>query len=366
MLAPHDSALELAGTAVPDADDLVRAAVRWHFDPATGSPFWLRRAATLDFDPLVEVRTVADLARFPNVVNELRDVPVRDLVPRGYGDRPGIVGVFESGGTTGSPKRVLLLQDWAERFMAWTCADLDRWEVPSGVDHLVVGPTGPHVLGWMGAELARLRGGVAFHIDFDPRWAKKLFTAGDAGEAGRYADHLIDQAASVLRTQDVAVLIITPPLLERLARDDALVELVNRKVKAFYTAGASMDADTRQLLRTEVFPDVLLHGSYGGTMVLCPTAARVGLPAGSPDVCDPYSPFITFGVVDPTDGQPVPYGERGQVVMNHVSRSMFLPNNAERDLAVRWPGPPGQFGDSVADVAPMPEFEGAAVVEGVY
>jgi hypothetical protein len=90
------------------------------------------------------------------------------------------------------------------------------------------------------------------------------------------------------------VLVITPPLLERLVGDDELVALVNRTVTAFYTAGASMDRDTRHLLRTEVFPDVLLHGSYGGTMALCPTASRCGTAGEDLVVCDPYSRTSRF------------------------------------------------------------------------
>lgn len=261
---------------------------------------------------------------------------------------------------------MVLLADWRDRFLEWTSADLDRCGVPRGVDYLVVGPTGPHALGWLGGELARRRGGLAFHVDFDPRWAKKLVAAGDVAEANRYSDHLIEQARSVLLSQDIGVLVITPPLLERMTRDDDLVELMNRKLAAFYTAGASADPDTRHLLRTEIFPDVALHGSYGGTMALCPTATRVGTPVDDPVICDPFSPYVTLAVVDPDTRLPVPYGERGQVIMHHVSRAMFLPNNAERDLATRVAGRPGQIGDSVSDVAPMPEFDGAAVVEGVY
>jgi hypothetical protein len=62
----------------------------------------------------------------------------------------------------------------------------------------------------------------------------------------------------------------------------------------------------------------------------------------------------------------VPYGERGQVVMNHISKGMFIPNNLERDTAVRLEGPPGQIGDSVAEVAPVATFDGEPVIEGVY
>jgi hypothetical protein len=34
-----------------------------------GSPDWLRRAQALGFDPLTEVKTVDDLALFPNIVD---------------------------------------------------------------------------------------------------------------------------------------------------------------------------------------------------------------------------------------------------------------------------------------------------------
>ena len=36
-------------------DAHVRETVAWHFDPATGSPFWLERAKSFDFDPVKDV-----------------------------------------------------------------------------------------------------------------------------------------------------------------------------------------------------------------------------------------------------------------------------------------------------------------------
>ena len=75
---------------------------------------------------------------------------------------------------------------------------------------------------------------------------------------------------------------------------------------------------------------------------------------------------MVFWVVDPDTGETVPYGERGQVVMNHISKGMFIPNNLERDSAIRLAGPEGQIGDSVTEVKPVETFEGEAVIEGVY
>src|ERR1700733_12085148 len=71
--------------APQDADAYPRTAMAGHFGENTGSPFWLDAAKSLDFDPLTDVTTFLDLRRFPNLVDELRRVPVEDLIPRGYG-----------------------------------------------------------------------------------------------------------------------------------------------------------------------------------------------------------------------------------------------------------------------------------------
>lgn len=366
MTVDSDLALDVGDEEDVDGMEVVRAAIRWHFDPKTGSPFWLERAKSFDFDPRSDVRSFEDLTLFPNIVDELRHVTVRDFIPRGYGDQVSIAGVFESGGTTGIPKRVPLLSDWEDRYLSWVSRRLDERGFPRGLNFLVLTPTGPHVIGQFVAELTRRRGGIPFHIDLDPRWVKKCISAGDADQATKYAEHIVEQASHLLETQHIGAIFSTPPLLERLARRDDLVDLVNKKVKAIYWGGASMDADTEYLMRTEVFPNVQLHSSYGGTMGMCPTVDRMGLAEDEPRVFDPFSPHVTFSVVDPETRRPVPYGARGQVVMNHVSKSMFIPNNAERDIATRVRPLPGQLGDSVSEVAPFAEFGGEHVIEGVY
>ncbi|MEV4458893.1 phenazine antibiotic biosynthesis protein [Microbispora sp. NPDC049633] len=351
---------------VPEGPEFIEAAMRWHFSPETGSPYWLERAKTLGFDPREDVRTFDDLRRFPNVANELRDVRVEDLIPRGYGPDADVVGVFESGGTTGPPKRVVVLRDWLERLMHRTEQDLRARGYPESGHWLALGPTGPHVFGELVRWQAARRGGIRFTVDMDPRWVKRCIAEGRADEAERYAEHLIDQSAYILETQDVRVLVTTPPLLTRLARRNALVDLINAKIAAISWGGAHMDPDTRYLLRTEVFPGVKLYGTYGSTMILGGLAERVTSPEEDIVVFDTFSPYITFSVVDQETGEVARYGDRGQVVMHHVSKSFLLPNNLERDLATRVAPPPGQMGDSVADVGPLPTFDNEPVIEGVY
>jgi phenylacetate-coenzyme A ligase PaaK-like adenylate-forming protein len=360
------SALELPFDDDPDPDEFVSAAMDWHFSPQTGSPFWLERARSLEFDPRRDVKRFEDLRLFPNVTDELRDVRAEDLIPRGYGPRPEVVGVFESGGTTGSPKRVVFLRDWWDQIVGRLVAKLDEREVPRNANWLALAPSGPHMVGALARAQVAATGGIALAIDMDPRWVKRLIAEGRASEAEAYAEHLVEQAAFVLGTQDIGGLMCTPPLLERLARREDLTDLVRLKVQAIQWTGAHMDADTRFLYRTEVFPDIDLGGLYGSTMILGVAQERLGLGDDDPCVFDAPSPYITFSVVDSETREAVAYGQRGQVVMHHVSKSFLLPNNLERDMATRIEPPEGQVGDSVADVTPVPRFEGQETVEGVY
>ncbi len=352
---------------IPDETDLIEAAMRWHFDPRTGSRFWLDQADTLGFDPREDIHTVDDLARFPNIVDQLRYVPAGDLIPRGYARQDDMVyGVYDSGGTTGPPKHVVFMTDWMERLLVHTDQEMDERDYPRRVDWLALAPSGPHMSGAFVRESVRRRGRLGFTVDLDPRWVKKCIAAGRADQADQYADHIGAQARAVLESQDIGVLITTPPLLERLVRDEELHKLIADRVQVIEWGGAHLDPDTRYLLRTEVFPHNRMVGRYGSTMILASAVERDGLAPDAPCVYDSFSPYATFRVVDPETGEPVPYDSRGRVVMNHVSKSALLPNNLERDEATRIEAPPGQAGDSVADVAPVAVFGDSPVIEGVY
>lgn len=352
-------------------DAFVQEMMDWHFDPTTGSPFWLERAETLDFDPRRDITSYADLRLFPNVTDELRDVPTERLVPKGFGNRPDIAGVIESGGTTGAPKRLPMLREFADRLAAREATVLANAGVSRTAGWLSLFPGGPHgALDQMRRAAQAYGDGIlVFAVDLDPRWVKKQATAGNAAAVDEYTDHIIDQAAFVLASENVEMLRVTPPVLARLVRRDDLVELVRDKIKHIIWGGAHLDADSRYFYRTELFPKTQIIGRYGTTMALgAGGSERPGLDHDDPCVFDPIiAPSVTFSVIDAESGKPVPYGERGQVVVHHLSKSFLLPNNAERDTAVRIAPLNGdQVGDSVADIEPLREFSGARVVEGVY
>lgn len=348
---------------IEDPEAYLRAAMAWHFGDDTGSAFWLRAATRLDFDPLTDIKTFEDLRLFPNLVNELRDVPVEDLIPRGYGSPAPLPQVFESGGTTGAPKRTAQLPDWTAQVVEWQTDDFATGGFVRGRGFLCLMPSGPHGVGYFSRLVSERLGSVFHAIDIDPRWVKKLAARNAVTEVAAYVDHVVEQAVYVLQTQNVANLHATPPLLEAMARDDRIVDLVNDKIRYLLLSGAHVDADTLDLLR-DIFPGTTIAMAFGSTMILSQAVTRTA--DDDTFIFDPRTPYVVFRVVDPDTGEQVPYGKLGQVVMNHVSKGMFIPNNLERDMAIRMPGPAGQLSDSVSAVRPVATFEGEAVIEGVY
>ena len=122
-------------------DAWVREVIQWHFDPATGCPFWLDYAGKLSWDPREEIQTYDDLSRFGFFEDEwLREGNVRRWVPRGYADRP--VYTFETGGSTGVPKSRINIEDFRLDYEAFSDTLPDEF-FPRGANWLSLGPTGP-------------------------------------------------------------------------------------------------------------------------------------------------------------------------------------------------------------------------------
>ena len=80
-------------------DAHTREIIQWHFSPETGGPFWLEWAKKAGWNPLTEVKSFADIKRFPHFQDEwLRDLQNEVWVPRKFAGRP--FNIFETGGTT--------------------------------------------------------------------------------------------------------------------------------------------------------------------------------------------------------------------------------------------------------------------------
>ena len=197
-------------------DAWVCEVVDWHFDPTSGSPFWLEHAKTLGWDPRREIHGFADLRRFEEFQDEwLRGGPVTRWIPQGFAAKP--VFVFETGGTTGVPKTRVAFDDFRTDYELFSTT-LPEEHFPKGSNWLMLGPSGPRRLRLAVEHLAQHRGGICFCIDLDPRWVIKLIKKGWSDHLEAYKDHVIDQAVTILQAgHDVRCMFTTPKLLESLA-----------------------------------------------------------------------------------------------------------------------------------------------------
>ena len=212
--------------------------MNWHFSPDTGSPFWLEMRSQLGFDPVKDIHSFADLSLFPDVSRLLRDVAIEDLQPKGLAKTP-LAGIFESGGTTGKPKRVVAYEAWFTQLVDWRLEGVDKLPRDRPKNTLAIIPGGPHIVGAINLRYAKLLGGQYFTVDLDPRWVKKLIQGGDMSAVKAYSDHLIDQAEQIITTQSLAYLIATPPLLEAIARRRPLAEYLNQTLETITWGGRS-------------------------------------------------------------------------------------------------------------------------------
>jgi hypothetical protein len=349
----------------PALDDVVRATMAWHFSPPTGSPYWTSRAGDLGFDPLTEVRCAEDLRLFEEVAVDWSAIDAGDLIPRGH-DPAHRFGVYESGGTTGAPKRIVDATS-RRRNVEYQSGILDTQGFPrDGGGWLHIGPTGPHIMAKNVTNLATMRGFLPYYVDLDPRWAKRCAAGGRQADFRAYVGHVLDQVRDVLAAQDIRAISSTPPMLEAMAGRPDVYEPLRATVRGIVWGGTSTDAETIRLLREEVFPDAVIQGAYGNTMmgVAPQRPPREGDPA--PCVFRPFFPYSLVEVVDPGDpAKPVPEGVEGRIKVTTLTRDLFVPPTLERDAATRRTPIGCVTGVEVSDVhSGLPG--GPAVVEGVY
>lgn len=336
--------------------------VAWHFDPATGSPFWLARAKELGFDPRREVKGYADLKRFGFFEDEwLRGGPVRRWVPQGLAGKP--VSVFETGGSTGVPKTRANIDDFKLDYEAFS-ATLPDEHFPKGADWLMVGPSGPRRLRLAIEHLAQHRGGICFMVDLDPRWVIKLIKKGQHEQAEAYKQHVIDQALTVLRAnENVRCLFTTPKLLEALAEK---VSLKRAGITGVFCGGTEMTPQFHRFATEELLEGAYFAPTYGNTLMGLATHRPRKEGDGWDIIYYPPCPRAMIEVVDPDHpDRLVEYGQTGRVRLTTLTRDFFMPRFLERDEAEREPPCDLYPWDGVRNVRPFSRFQ-STVVEGVY
>jgi hypothetical protein len=343
-------------------DEHVRDMVRWHFDPDTGSPFWLDFARRLDFDPRDAIGGYEDLRKLGHFEDEwLRGGPVRRWVPKALAGRP--LYVFETGGSTGVPKSRVNIEDFQIDYELFGDRLSDEG-FPRGSDWLMLGPSGPRRLRLAIEHLAQYRGGISFCVDLDPRWVSRLVREKRFKEVEEYKQHCIDQALVILRAhENVRCLFTTPKLLESLCQKVSLSKL---GIRGIFCGGTEMNAQFNRFAREELVPGIDFVPTYGNTLM--------GLAAPKPfDPRDGWSityypplPRAVFEIVRPDDlDRRVDYGERGRVLLTTLTREFFMPRFPERDEGVRAEPCAEYPWDGVRDLGLLTELQSSVAV-GVY
>jgi phenylacetate-coenzyme A ligase PaaK-like adenylate-forming protein len=359
---------ERAAQAQQKLDAQTREMVEWHFNPETGSPFWLGKAQELGWDPRQEVQSFADLKKFPLFEDDwLRGGPVQRWRPKGLEGKPTYV--FETGGTTGIPKSRVVVEDHWIDYEQFSQTLPDEY-FPKGSNWLMLGPSGPRRLRLAVEHLAQFRGGICFCVDLDPRWVVKLLKKGKIKEMEEYRDHVIDQAMTVLSAgHDIKCAFMTPKLLEalamRLINEGSSIEEAG--ITGIFAGGTEFTPQWYRFCREELLgPNVYITPTYGNTLM--------GLACGKDfDPAENYKityyapqPRAVIEVVDFQDHkQVVDYGQTGRVKLYTLTKEVFIPGFLERDEGEREQPYEKYPWDGISGVRPFHEFAQSTTV-GVY
>jgi phenylacetate-coenzyme A ligase PaaK-like adenylate-forming protein len=365
--SPSADLTDSARKAKEALDAWVREVIDWHFDPKTGCPFWLDHAARLDWNPRREIRTFDDLRRLAPFQDEwLRGGPVGRWVPKGLAGKP--VYVFETGGTTGTPKTRIACDDFRIDYELFS-ATLPDAHFPRGANWLMLGPSGPRRLRLSVEHLAQFRGGISFCVDLDPRWVIRLIQKGWMEHLQAYKDHVIDQAITLLKANhDIRCMFTTPKLLEALAlRLESMGTTIRQMgITGIFSGGTEFTPQWNRFAHEELLDGAYMTPTYGNTLM--------GLAASAPS--SPANNYkITYyapqprAVIEVVDfdhsDRIVDYGQTGRVKLTTLTKEFFMPGFLERDEGEREPPYEKYPWDGVSGVRPFHGFAATTTV-GVY
>jgi hypothetical protein len=348
-------------------DAWVREMVAWHFDPATGSPFWLDYAAKLGWDPRREVHEFDDLRKLGEFQDEwLRGGPLRRWLPKGLAGKP--IYVFETGGTTGIPKSRIACDDFRTDYEYFS-ETLPDEHFPKGSNWLMLGPSGPRRLRLSVEHLAQHRGGICFCVDLDPRWVIKLIKKGWGEHLQAYKDHVIEQAVTILQAgHDVRCLFATPKLLEALALRLEEMGTTIRKmgITGIFSGGTEFTPQWNRFAHEELLDGAYMTPTYGNTLMGLAASAPSGPHNNYKITYYAPQPRAVTEVVDFDDSSRlVDYGQTGRVKLTTLTKEFFMPGFLERDEGEREPPYEKYPWDGVSGVRPYRGFASTTTV-GVY
>ncbi|HVH25413.1 MAG TPA: hypothetical protein VM818_01595 [Vicinamibacterales bacterium] len=370
-MSPQSSFATPAPAQVQSARDALDAQVReivaWHFDPATGCPFWLDYAKKLGWDPRREINAFVDLKRLGLFEDEwLRGGPVQRWVPKGLSGKP--VFVFETGGTTGTPKTRIACDDFRIDYELFSTTLPDE-HFPKGSNWLMLGPSGPRRLRLGVEHLAQHRGGISFCVDLDPRWVIKLIKKGWSEHLQAYKDHVIDQAVTILQADhDIRCMFTTPKLLEALAlRLESMGTTIRKAgITGIFSGGTEFTPQWNRFAHEELLDGAYMTPTYGNTLMGLAASAPSGPDNGYKITYHAPQPRAAIEVVDfDNPDRVVEFGQTGRVRLTTLTREFFVPGFLERDEGEREPPHERYPWDGISGVRPYRGVAATTTV-GVY
>lgn len=355
-------------------DEWLRHVVFIHFNPASGSPYWLKKESALGIDATKEIHTVDDLRILgPMAEEDLASVPVEEFIPKCFLENRPAIFTAETAGTTGVIKTTAYrIDEFRAAFSDFLRAVGIKRDFPGHLNWLFAGPSGPHIIHRSAIEMAVSFGAMQpFAIDFDPRWAKKLTPGSMALE--RYKAHILEQAVRIIETQDIGILFTTPDLA--LSIGAALPSRVRGRIRGMHLGGLPLTPVLYEKLEQSFNEAVIIPGYgntlFGLTLEIEPHDGEYNV------VYYPPGPRLKIEVchVSGVDGsarlKKAEYGERGRIVAHRLDETFFIPNLIERDegervLPKEICTAPGVTQDGIKNPLPASDYTTRKVQEGLY
>lgn len=329
-----------------------------HFDPDSGTPYWLDLQKMLGFDVRKEIHCALDFHLLgPMDVNALRSRPLKDFIPRSLQHRLPEMILSESGGTTGTPcRRVFSKEEFYSAFISPWLKAVEKYSFPKKGNWLFIGPGGPHIIAHSAREMARSLGSLEpFSVDCDVRWIKKQEP--DSLGFTLYLDHVLDQAINIIGCQQIDTIFTTPILLTSLA--DRMSIEQRQRIRGVHTGGMAQDGELSARLK-KLFSNAVILPGYGNSLFGVIFERHAPKP-GEESVFFVQDPALWLQLVpllssadEVIDLQSVqPPNEPGRVILHRLDPSFLIINLVERDCACYTAGSNHR---ELMNVKPLPQL----------
>jgi len=319
---------------------LLEKILKLHLHPHSGSAYWLDKERELGFSICKRIQSIDDLHELgPFDLQALHERPLEDFIPKAVLNQNRLI-TGETGGATGAPKTTAYTENEFQTAFIQPFLSVSNWQAPVNEGHwLWLGPSGPHIIGKAARQIALSTTGCdGFSVDFDPRWYRVLAPGSIARR--RYLDHLLAQAAQIIRQQHIRFLFSTPVMLVEIVK--VMPERLRERIDFIYLGGMSVASTTLKVLG-EAFPNARFLSGYGNTLFGVSHELKPHRPDNTLPSYFPRSDRLIMRLVsmDEQDSdserlrKTVACGERGQIMMHRLDEACFLANVLERDSGIR-------------------------------